>query len=189
MAFRDPPPQAAWRHQEALDGFEVVLIRAHDGGWLMEGDTAAVEEGEAYAVRYAIDVDAGWSTRRAHVTSLVAERRLETDGAGNWLVDGERAPHLDGIFDVDVESSALTNAFPVHRLGLKVGEEADAPAAYVRALDLRVERLEQHYVRLEDVDGRQTYRYASPEFGFEARLVYDESGLVLDYPGIAVRFT
>jgi hypothetical protein len=28
---------------------------------------------------------------------------------------------------------------------------------------------------------------AAPAFGFGARLVYDRSGLVLDYPGIAVR--
>jgi hypothetical protein len=35
--------------------------------------------------------------------------------------------------------------------------------------------------------GRQRYRYAAPAFGFTCTLVYDESGLVLDYPGIAVR--
>jgi uncharacterized protein len=164
-----------------------VLIRSHHEGWLMEGDTAAVEEGEAYAVRYAIEVDAGWSTRRAHVTSLVAERRLETDGEGHWLVDGEPASQLDGVFDVDVESSALTNAFPVHRLGLQVGEEADAPAAYVRALDLSVERLEQHYRRMDHQGDGQRYDYTSPAFDFRAQLVYDRSGLVVDYPGIAIR--
>ena len=187
MAFRDPPRQAAWRHREALDGFEVVLLRSNHGGWLLEGDTAAVEDGEAYAVRYAIEVDGGWATGRARVSSLVADRLLETDGDGHWHVNGRPAPHLDGCLDADLESSALTNAFPVHRLGLGIGEEADAPAAYVRALDLSVERLEQRYVRLEDDAGRQTYHYASPAFGFEARLVYDEFGLVVDYPGIAVR--
>ena len=58
-----------------------------------------------------------------------------------------------------------------------------AIAAYVRALDLSVERLEQHYVRL----GADRYHYASPAFGFECELAYDDAGLVLDYPGIAVR--
>jgi hypothetical protein len=50
-----------------------------------------------------------------------------------------------------------------------------------------VERLEQHYVRLADDGGRQRYRYTAPRFDFECELLYDESGLVLDYPGIAVR--
>jgi len=35
--------------------------------------------------------------------------------------------------------------------------------------------------------GRQRYDYAAPVFDFACRLLYDESGLVLDYPGIAIR--
>ena len=104
-----------------------------------------------------------------------------------WLIDGVRAPQLDGCLDVDLESSSLTNAFPVHRLGLEVGQAAQAPAAYVRALDLEVQRLEQRYVRLPDGATGQRYHYSSPQFNFECELAYDRSGLVIDYPGIAVR--
>ena len=78
----------------------------------------------------------------------------------------------------------MTNALPVRRLGLPV---AAAAAAYVRAGRLAVERLEQTYSRTTDEAACQRYDYAAPAFGFGARLVYDESGLVLDYPGIAVR--
>ncbi len=53
-----------------------------------------------------------------------------------WRIDGRPSPHLDGCRDVDLESSALTNALPVHGLGLHVGQGAEAPAACVRALDL-----------------------------------------------------
>jgi len=81
----------------------------------------------------------------------------------------------------------LDPALPVNRLGLAIGEGADAPAVYVRAVGLRVERLEQRYVRLEDDAGRQRYRYSAPSFGFECELIYDDSGLVIAYPGIAVR--
>jgi uncharacterized protein len=54
-------------------------------------------------------------------------------------------------------------------------------------LDPSVEPLPQRYVRLPDDGPRRRFRYASPTFDFEAELVYDESGLVIDYPGIAVR--
>jgi hypothetical protein len=95
---------------------------------------------------------------------------------------------FSGCFDVDLEASACTNALRVHRLGLRVGEQADAPAAYVRAPVLRVERLEQSYARLEsDGDERARYDYAAPAFDFTAILTYDRFGFVLDYPGIAVR--
>jgi hypothetical protein len=81
----------------------------------------------------------------------------------------------------------MTNTLPVHRLGLAVGAQAEAPAAYVRAGDLSAGRLEQSYQRMAGDGGRMQYDYGAPAFGFTARLVYDSSGLVLDYPGIARR--
>jgi uncharacterized protein len=179
----DLPPFAAWRQRDALDGFEVVF----PGAERIEGHATAVEAGEAWAVRYAIALDSRWRTRSAQVAARSTKGAhaltLEADGAGRWRIDGAPAPHLDGCLDVDLEASALTNAFPVRRLALAVGEAADAPAAYVRALNLRVERLEQHYVRV----GEREYDYTAPAFDFAARLVYDEFGLVLEYPGIAER--
>ena len=90
---------------------------------------------------------------------------------------------LDGLIDVDLEASACTNTLPIHRLPLPLGELTEAPAAYVRALDLSVARLDQTYRRL---DGRR-YDYTS-EADFRAVLEYDAAGLIVDYPGIAVRF-
>ena len=81
----------------------------------------------------------------------------------------------------------MTNTLPVHRMALGLGQEAAAPAAYVRALGLTVERLEQIYVRVADEGGQQRCDYTAPLFDFACRLVYDDTGLVLLYPGIAVR--
>ena len=58
---------------------------------------------------------------------------------------------------------------------------------YVRAPSLAVERLEQRYARLPDEGGRRRYDYEGPAFGYRDVLVYDEVGLVLDYPGLAER--
>ena len=161
------------------------------GGYELEGYTAAVELGEAWFVRYAISVDVDWRTTSAHVRGdrVSASTRFESrvTGAGHWHVNGVPAPELDGCLDVDLESSACTNAAPVHRLGLPIGAGADAPAVYVRALDLRVERLEQQYLRIADDGARQRFDYRSPGFDFACELVYDEAGLVLEYPGIATR--
>ena len=191
MSFLPPPATACWLHREARSGFEVAYFRSQEDGWAVDGTTAAVEDTKTWIVTYSIRLDAGWATRSARIMARTAaglrETLLEVDQTGRWLVDGDPAPHLDGCRDVDLESSAMTNALPVHRLGLAAGRQADAPAAYVRALDLSVGRLEQTYRRIADEGARQRYEYAAPAFDFTSCLVYDESGLVLDYPGIARR--
>ena len=102
--------------------------------------------------------------------------------------DGRAEPDLDGCFDVDLEASACTNTLPIHRLALLgVGEEAAAPAVYVRVTDLQSDRLEQTYRRLEPQDERPRYHYRSSTFDFECVLVLDEHDLPVDYPGIATR--
>jgi uncharacterized protein len=191
MEFRAPPASAAWRHGGARCGFEVVFIDTTTMGYRLRGHTSAVEDGQAWHVGYDIDLDPQWVTRGATVLgdseSGARSTRLTSDGRGHWQVDGRAAPHLDGCLDVDLEASAVTNAFAIHRLGLGMGAQSDAPAAFVRALDVDALRLEQIYARTADAGDGPRYDYSAPQFGFTATLTYDRSGLVLDYPGIATR--
>ena len=183
---------AAWRHRDARDGFEVVFPRREGPGYRLDGYSTAVEEGEAWGIRYSLLLDEEWRTRSAHVAGQSAEGAHEVllEGKeGSWLVDGAPAPALTGCLDVDLEASACTNALPVLRLGLDVGDSAAAPAVYVRATTLRVDRLEQSYTRLEDDSGDcMRFDYAAPAFAFRGVLTYDRLGFVVDYPGIAARF-
>ncbi|MFD3520085.1 putative glycolipid-binding domain-containing protein [Streptomyces sp. NPDC058653] len=189
--FLPLPATATWAHEHARRGFEVVYFRPSGDGHHLVGCTTAVEDGRTWTVDYDITLDADWVTRRAVVTGRSDEGTrstvLQADGMGHWQVDGAAAPYLDGCLDVDLESSAMTNTLPVHRFRLAVGEAAEAPAAYVRALGLAVDRLEQDYRRVDDEGARQCYDYSAAAFDFRCRLVYDEAGLVLSYPGIATR--
>ena len=191
MGFAPLPATAAWQHQEARTGFEVAYFHLLGDWCRIEGWTTAIEDGKTWAVEYAIDLDGTGATRSAGLRGRSAgglsSALLEADGAGRWQVDGVPAPYLDGCLDVDLESSAMTNALPVRRMRLAPGAGATAPAAYVRAVGLAVEQLEQTYLRAPDEGTRQRYDYAAPAFDFTCRLSYDESGLVLDYPGIAIR--
>ena len=63
-------------------------------------------------------------------------------------------------------------AFPVHR-STAIGETASAPTAYVHADNLRIERLEQSYGRVDD----REYDYESPATDFRCRLVLDHVGV------------
>lgn len=189
MPFAPLPVVAAWRHTGSREGFEVTFFELDGDGCRITGHTTALEAGRAWAVRYEIALDRQWLTRNASVWGWSEDGprmlRAECDD-GVWTIDGARRPDLDGCLDIDLESSAMTNTIPVHRCALDVGTSVRAPAAYVRADDLKVERLEQRYERSPDGEGR-SYAYEAPQFAFTCRLVYDRSGLIVDYPGIAVR--
>jgi len=181
------PHGAAWRLVGALDGFEVVYLGRARGEHRWRGHTTALEGGRTYAVRWELDLDERWHTRRVRVANDTVDGRrtvsLTSDGAGEWAVDGAPAPHLAGLVDVDLEASACTNALPVRRLALPTGEVTSAPAVYVRAVDLAVTRLDQTYRRRD----RWSFDYTSAQGTFRAVLRYDADGLVHDYPGIARR--
>lgn len=185
------PSSAAWRHVGDRTGVEVAFFSATDQGWRIEGSCSAVEAGAAWIVRYLIEIDSRFRTRRAEVAGHFASGRLrrvlEADGDGEWLVDGVPAPELSGCLDVDLAASAMTNTFPIHRLDLPPRVQRDAPAAYVQVDDLAVSFLSQTYRRLPlDADGPR-FHYTSPSHDFRAVLTFDGSGLITDYPEIATR--
>ena len=192
MTLAPLPASATWRHVDARDGFETVFFRAAASGYVVDGHTTAIEDNIVWAVHFTVEVDEQWVTRhcRVHSWSELGERELVLvhDAAGRWRIDGVLAPALDGCLDVDLEASACTNMLPVRRADLPVLATMDAPAVYVRAPDLAVERLEQTYLRLAHED-ELTFAYRAPRFGFEDELVFATDGLVREYPGIAVRVT
>lgn len=181
------PAVASWRHRGARTGFEVAFFGEDERGLLARGTTTATEDGESWIVDYVVLLDASWTTRSARITGRGAHGvrvvELEADGRGRWTVDGTPAPHLNGCLDLDLESSAMTNTFPVHRLRPLGDSPVAAPAAYVRAADLTVTRLEQTYCRI----GARHIAYTAPDLDFACRLTYDADGLISDYPGIAAR--
>ena len=193
------PAVAAWQHVEARTGYEVVFFAAADDGLTIDGTTTGTEDGISWWVRFHIELGPGWLTRRAEVEGRSPagshRRTLEVDALGRWLVDGTRRPDLDGCVDIDLESSACTNTVPIHRLGLGPGQVVDAPAAYVHADDLQVERLEQRYrlgpTQHNGLGGHDAWRlgYQAPRFDADFDLVLDPHGLVLEYPHLALRAT
>lgn len=185
------PTAASWRHHGTRTGFEVAFFSAVPLGFLLAGRTTADDGSSAWSVGYAVTVDRAWRTVdvRASASSASGEARvhLTRDDLDGWRVDGEPRPDLHGCVDVDFESSAMTNTLPLHRLELCEGDGVDVPAAFVRAPDLRVERLEQRYTLTEASPDRLVFAYESSTFDFACELLYDAAGLVTEYPGIATR--
>lgn len=188
MTFEALPAQAAWRHRGARDGFEVLFTTVTASGYLLTGQTTAVESGAGWTIGYVIALDDRWRTTKVRATSRTAYGEsgieLERRDGDRWFVSGVHMPELDGCVDIDFESSGVTNTLPIHRLDPALGDTVDVPAAFVRTDDLGIQRIEQTYTRLDDT-GR--FGYTSATFDFACELTYDAAGLIVEYPGIAIR--
>jgi hypothetical protein len=191
--FANLPSSATFQHSGARNGFEVVCFRHAQptgDGYLLEGGTTAIEDGVPWSVHYRVAVDQSWQTTHAEAVgisssghhTLRAERR-----DGLWRINDVERPDLEGCVDIDFESSLVTNTLAVHRLDLSATVPQQVPAAFVRADDLRVERVEQSYRCLDRTEDQVTFDYTSSTFDFASRLVFDGSGVVIDYPGIGRR--
>ena len=176
---------AAWQHVEGRRGFEVARLEQRgDGGWRIDGHSTGEDEGLAWGMHYALEVDASWATRSLEASGFSEDGpwslTLAADGAGRW----RDLQGFDGCLDVDMVSTVLTNTLAVRRLDLDVEGAGELDAVWIDTPAGReVVRVPQRYTRL----GIRTYRFEVVGGEFEAELEIDEFGLVVTYPGLAQR--
>jgi uncharacterized protein len=174
-----------WRRLDG-SGREEARVEQTADGWRLTGQLEAEEAGVHAQLRYVINCDPSWRTRRAVVRGSAsgAKVRFEftADGAGHWMLNGAPLPWVEGALDIDLGFTPATNLLPIRRLNLEIGERARVRTAWLRFPQLRVEELEQWYQR----EAARVFRYESLVDGerFEARLDTDEFGRVLIYEGL-----
>lgn len=174
-----------WKSEHGA-GLERLVLTETRTAIRADGWVIGTREEQDYALRYVVECDRDWVTRKLHVdvqcgTSLT----LTSDGKGNWTNgDGLRQPELDGCIDVDVSATPFTNTLPIRRLKLVEGERQRIRVAYVPVPSLRPSPAEQAYSCIEV--GRR-YRYEGIFRHFEADLQVDAEGLVIDYPSLFSR--
>jgi hypothetical protein len=168
-------------------------------------------EPSAYRLDYTLATGPRFVTTRLQVTTRGQGWRrtldLRRDGSGAWTAAttsegdspeglappgvtaggaGERIGWLDGALDCDLGLSPLTNSMPAlrHRL-LEVDGSVELLMAWVSVPDLGLHASRQRYTALRDRSGGgRLIRFESLDSGFTAELVFDQDGLVVDYPGI-----
>lgn len=174
-----------WRRID-LPGREEARIEQTARGWRLTGELE-VEEGSVSAqLAYLIECEPDWRTRLTIVTGSASGvpmgLELAADGAGHWTLNGAPLSLVEGALDIDLGFTPATNLLPIRRLDLAVGERADVRTAWVRFPELRVEALEQSYLRV----AARVFHYDAVVDGqrFQARLDTDEFGRVLHYEGL-----
>jgi hypothetical protein len=168
-----------WLAETGLERFEFVQAGEQ---WLLRGTILTMSE-SAFEARYQIACDAQFRTRLVQIElrDSGGTRKVEISvEEGRWHLNGDETAAVRGAVDVDLGWSPSTNTLPIRRLGLDVGEASgEFTAAWVRFPELTLEPLRQEYRRLSE----REYLYMSRGGAFQAKLLVDDYGLVMDYEG------
>lgn len=150
----------------------------------MRGMAVFLEGKQVCQLRYEVLADPAFQTREAVVAGWVGDTVVDLQvcviGHGMWTVNGVEQPQLAGCVDLDLGFTPATNFLPVRRLRLRIGEEAQAPAAYLAFPQLRFEVLPQSYKRISETK----YEYQSPSAGYTGTLEFSPQGVIVSYPGL-----
>jgi len=150
---------------------------------LLAGTSVFAHDANPVSLEYEIAFDDEWRTTEGRVRGWVGERRIDVDirvDDGAWTMNGVEVAAVRECVDIDLNFSPVTNLLPIRRLGLKVGDVQVVTAAWLRFPSFALEPLAQRYTRVDETH----VLYQSLASGFEALLTIDESGLVVDYPGV-----
>jgi uncharacterized protein len=133
-----------------------------------------------YRVDYKVKTTKTWETILLKVDSQHRNQRqhltFETNGNGNWTVNGQAEQKLDGCFDVDIPLTPFTNSLPINRLKLTNNQEQQIKVIYCDLLQNNVTAVTQKYVRLSET----MYYYQNVPNDFEAKIEVDQYGFVVD---------
>lgn len=180
------PFAVLWRRLDA-PGHDACQFEQSKSGWSLRGSTVFLDEHKVCQLRYEVLADAAFQTREAAVVGWLGEvpvdLRICAVGNGTWTVNGTEQSPIAGCIDLDLGFTPATNFLPARRLGLSIGEEAQAPAAYLAFPQLKFEVLPQRYKRLSDTE----YDYEAPSVGYRGTLKLSPEGVIVFYPDLFLR--
>ena len=166
---------------------ENCLIKSTEAGWEITSTIIGFYEGKIYRIEYRIQTDRDWKTGLVEINSRHSNQnkliKLEGDGNGNWLSNGKLDDRFQGCIDIDIPLTPFTNSLPINRLKLSPGDEDTIRVIYIDLLEQQITPVQQKYIRLSSTN----YHYENIPNDFEANIMVDESGFVVDYPFLFVR--
>ncbi|MFF6960474.1 MULTISPECIES: putative glycolipid-binding domain-containing protein [unclassified Streptomyces] len=183
-----PNTVLTWQVEET-GGYETAWVELAAGRLRAHGRAVGLKP-EPYWLSYELDTDAGYVTRRLHVTSHTVDGtydlELRRDERSRWTANGQVVLALDGALDCDLGMSPLTNTMPVlrHQLHRNEGHQ-DFLMAFVPVPTLAVRPSIQGYTHLTPLMSGARLGYASGTYRSEIDV--DADGLVVHYEGLATR--
>jgi uncharacterized protein len=166
---------------------ENCLVSVSDAGVEAASTILGTYQQKIYKVEYLLRANQNWETTFLEIRSRRSDYnqlfQLESDCMGSWKLNGENAEELKGCIDVDIPLTPFTNTLPINRLHLSPNNAEEIQVVYCDLLEGRIKSVRQKYTSIS----KTQYHYQNIPNDFEAIIVVDGDGFVVDYPSLFVR--
>jgi uncharacterized protein len=183
VSARKPLASYLWRRLDQ-PGLDACCLFRLANGWRLSGSSVFREQRKNCRFSHEVTTDREWKIREARVSGCLGRRpielRIRPGRSGQWRINDQVRKGMADCIDVDLGFTPATNQIALRRLALRIGERAEAPAAYVQFPRMNLVRLPQTYRRT----GRTSYFYESPTASYSGTLQVLPSGAVRDYPDV-----
>jgi uncharacterized protein len=169
-----------WRRTD-VEGFERLELIVEPDGVTATSSVICLEAG-GFRLDHWWKLDPAWRAQAVTVElwSARGHGRLQLERAGTgWRVDGTPRPDLEGAEEPDLSVTPFCNTLPIRRTPEAPGASLPLDTAFIDGPALTVARSSQRYDR--QGTGRLRYVDLGLSRGFEADLIVDGEGLVLNY--------
>lgn len=164
-------------------GLEHLHVYGRDDTIRARGTIIGEKDGTQFGVHYEINLDPDWTFR-----SVIFQRTdgvmkvISSDREGNWVdMFDEPLPQLQGCIDIDISGTPFTNTLPIRRNRNWVNSQPKRfEMAWVPLDTLEPFKDGQIYTPL----GGGKWLFQAADGSFEAEILVDDDGLVIDYPGL-----
>ncbi|RVU01734.1 hypothetical protein EOD41_07175 [Mucilaginibacter limnophilus] len=140
-----------------------------------------------FRVNYILHADAKWRTTSFEVSYQLHNNlhkvNYSIDPKGNWTNKGIQYPLYCECAAVDISVTPFTNTLAVKSLELKAGESKTITVLYIDVVEHQTSVQTQTYTRLNE----NTYRFETADKSFTADIIFDDEGLVVNYPQLFER--
>jgi uncharacterized protein len=165
-------------------GHDCCRLYQLPAGWRLLGMAVFRESGQSCNFAYQVVADSKWKSRSARIIGFRGRKeidiRVRRTADGQWRVGTEVQSAVAGCADIDLGFTPATNILAVRRLSLRIGEQAEAPAAWLALPRMKLRVLPQTYLRSTRIE----YDYEAPTVGYNGRLQVSSLGAVVRYPGL-----
>lgn len=164
------------------DSLEYLNSEIRNEARFVEANIIGFYNGQFWYLNYQVVMAMDWVVKSIHISIELNGEQSTITGQnvnGVWLINNQEASEFKGFKFIDISLTPFTNTLVINNLFLAGRVEQEVDVIYIDILEREVNAAKQRYTRRSS----DRFLFQHLENDFEALILVDGEGFVLEYPG------